>query len=781
MKDDKRRTKTGLIEEMKVLREEAARLREEAAVLRDTVDLYRSMAESSPVGVFYLVNRKFHLINTQFERITGYRADELFGKDSLLIVHPEDRERVRAEAIEMLEERRVNPYEFRSITKDGRIRWLLGTVAPLSLQGERAVHGSIMDITEQKETMRRAEECEIMEAAILDALPVAVFVLRERRIVFVNRTVETVFGWKPEELVGRNTRLLYRTDEDYEKISAIFYPMLEKQRIYSEEFTCRHKDGRDVLCLVTTSRIGPALREKHIVASFEDITVRKFAEVALKESEQRLRSITEGSPIATFVIEKSHRVIYWNRALGELSGIFAADIIGTDGQWRAFYDKRRPCLADLLVDLDFKSIPTWYKDKCSPSRLIREAYEATDFFPALGSDGKWLRFTAAAIRDAAGNLMGAMESIEDITEQKKAEEALKGSEERLRAILEGSPTPTFVIDSHHRVIVWNKALEELTGVRSKDVIDTGDHAIILYHETRPTVADLLIDGAADVTAKVRRWYNRDYRRSDLLAEAYEATGPFSFQDAKPRWLHFTSAVIRNAEGLLIGAVETMTDLSLLKQAEDELRENVEKLRKAMTGIIRAIDLIVEARDPYTAGHQHQTARLAGAIAVEMGLDAETVESIFVAASIHDLGKIYVPAEILSKPGRITEMEKGLIRIHPQVGYDILKTIDFPWPIAEIVLQHHERMDGTGYPRGLKGDEIMIEARILGLADVVESMGSHRPYRPTIGMEKSLAEIRRHRGTRYDADIVDVCVSLIQDKGFHFEEMREEDGSEKSEE
>jgi HD-GYP domain-containing protein (c-di-GMP phosphodiesterase class II) len=127
------------------------------------------------------------------------------------------------------------------------------------------------------------------------------------------------------------------------------------------------------------------------------------------------------------------------------------------------------------------------------------------------------------------------------------------------------------------------------------------------------------------------------------------------------------------------------------------------------------------------------------------------------------------------------MEKGLIRVHPQVGYDILKKIDFPWPIAEIVLQHHERMDGTGYPRGLKGDEIMIEARILGLADVVESMGSHRPYRPTIGMEKSLAEIRRHRGTRYDADIVDVCVSLIQDKGFHFEEMREEDGSEKSEE
>jgi PAS domain S-box-containing protein/putative nucleotidyltransferase with HDIG domain len=769
MKKDEHRTKTDLIGEMKVLRGEVTRLREAEAGIRDTGDLYRSLADSSPVGVYFLVKGKFRFINTQFERSTGYRATELIGQDSLAIVYPEDRDQVRRAALEMLRGKRTNPYEFRAVKKDGSIRWILGTVAPLSFKGERAIHGSYMDITEQKETRRKLEEMETLEASILDALPVAVIVLRERRIHFANRAVETVFGWKADELVGRGTRILYRSDDEYEQIGRHFYPVLEKQRTFSEEFPCRHRDGHDILCFVSTSRIGATLQEKGIVATYEDITVRKNAEAALRESEQHLHSIIDGSSIATFVIGRDHRVICWNRALEELSGIRAADMIGSDGQWRAFYPEKRPCMADLLVDQAFESISAWYSTRYSPSKLIEEAYEATDFFPALGDGGKWLRFTAAAIRDSAGILVGAVETLEDISEQKSAEEALKESEERLRAILEGSPTPTFVIDRSHRVIGWNKALEELTGVQSEDVIDTDGHSKILYRDKRPTVADLLVNGAANLTAEIRKWYGGHYRRSELLQEAYEATGPFSFPGKESRWLHFTAAAIRDGRGELIGAIETMTDVSPLKRAEEELKLTVEKLRKTMAGIIRAIDVIVETRDPYTAGHQHQVARLAEAISKEMGLPAETIEAIYVAASIHDLGKIYVPAEILSKPGRISDIEKAIIRTHSQVGYDILKSIDFPWPIAEIVLQHHERLDGSGYPRGLKDGDIRIEARILGLADVVESMGSHRPYRPTLGMEKALDEIRQNRGSLYDPDVVDTCLALFRDKGFHFED------------
>jgi PAS domain S-box-containing protein/putative nucleotidyltransferase with HDIG domain len=446
--------------------------------------LHCSLAESSPVGVYFLVKGKFRYLNSRFEQSTGYRAEELHERDSLSIVHPEDRERVRKEAIDMLKGKRSAPYAFRTITKDGRIRSILGTVAPMLFHGERAVHGSYMDNTEQIETRRRLVDLETIEASILDALPVAVIVLCERKILFANRAVETVFGWKPEELAGRSTRILYRSDEEYEEIGQHFYPVLESQRTFSEEYPCRYSDGRDILCFVSTSRIGMNLHEKRIAATYEDITDRK-------------------------------------------------------------------------------------------------------------------------------------------------------------------------------------------------------------------------------------------------------------------------------------------------NAEAELQKNVVKLRKAMSGIIRAMGTIVEARDPYTAGHQNRVAWLATSIAREMKLSENETEAIHMAAAIHDIGKIYVPAEILSKPGKISEIERSIIRTHPQVGYDILKAIEFPWPIADIVLQHHERMDGSGYPRGLKDGDIRIEARIIALADVVESMSSHRPYRPRLGIHKALEEIRLHNGGLYDSDVVDACLRLFKEKGYRFEEMLED--------
>jgi putative nucleotidyltransferase with HDIG domain len=178
-------------------------------------------------------------------------------------------------------------------------------------------------------------------------------------------------------------------------------------------------------------------------------------------------------------------------------------------------------------------------------------------------------------------------------------------------------------------------------------------------------------------------------------------------------------------------------------------------------------LIVESRDPYTAGHQKRVATLAQAIAKEMNLPAHQIEAIRLAGFIHDLGKISTPSEILTKPGRIAEIEFNLIKTHPQTGYEILKEIEFPFPIAQIVLQHHERMDGSGYPSGLSGEKILLEARILGVADVVEAMATHRPYRPSIGLDKALEEISYNRGTLYDSKVVDACLKVISEKGFEF--------------
>ena len=221
-----------------------------------------------------------------------------------------------------------------------------------------------------------------------------------------------------------------------------------------------------------------------------------------------------------------------------------------------------------------------------------------------------------------------------------------------------------------------------------------------------------------------------------------------------------------------GHVLVFRDISARRSAEKELRESWEKLNEALKGTIQAMALTIEIRDPYTAGHQRRVSKLSCAIAQDLAMSEFQVEGLRVAGDIHDIGKIYVPAEILSKPGQITAIEYGIIKTHPQVGYDILKTIKFPWPVAQIVLQHHERLDGSGYPLGLVGDLILKEARILTVADIVEAMSSHRPYRPAQGIEKALAEVVQNKGRFYDVEAVDACVKLFQESRFQFtEEVR----------
>jgi len=206
----------------------------------------------------------------------------------------------------------------------------------------------------------------------------------------------------------------------------------------------------------------------------------------------------------------------------------------------------------------------------------------------------------------------------------------------------------------------------------------------------------------------------------------------------------------------------------LRERESVLEKTLADYRQAMEGIVEAMALTVEMRDPYTAGHQRRVVELVRAIADEMGLSEQQKDGIRMAGVIHDVGKIAVPAEILSKPGRINELEYSLIKTHPQVGYDILKNIQFPWPIATTVLQHHERLDGSGYPQGLMGDQILPEAKILAVADVVEAMASHRPYRPGLGIDNALDHISGTRGVLYEAEVVSACLRVFKENGFKFD-------------
>ena len=204
------------------------------------------------------------------------------------------------------------------------------------------------------------------------------------------------------------------------------------------------------------------------------------------------------------------------------------------------------------------------------------------------------------------------------------------------------------------------------------------------------------------------------------------------------------------------------------QLEKELQQSYEKLQKFIEGIANIITEIVEIRDPYLRGHHQRVSKLATAIAQEMKLPQDKIEGVKIASLVHDVGKVNLPAEIVSKPSKLVEVEFNLVKNHPRTGYEILEKVDFPWPIAEIVFQHQEKIDGSGYPRGLKGDEILIEAKILGVANAVEAMSSYKSYRPALSIDESLTEISKYENILFDPEVVDACLKLFKEKGFKFE-------------
>jgi PAS domain S-box-containing protein/putative nucleotidyltransferase with HDIG domain len=218
---------------------------------------------------------------------------------------------------------------------------------------------------------------------------------------------------------------------------------------------------------------------------------------------------------------------------------------------------------------------------------------------------------------------------------------------------------------------------------------------------------------------------------------------------------------------IIGTRAYLWDISERKQLENKLNNTLKTLRKTTGTMVQVIERMLEIRDPYTVNHQQRVADLARAIATELGLSTDRIDGLRLAGLIHDIGKIAIPAEILAKPTQLSEVEFQLIRTHPKIGYELIKSIELPWPVAMTVLQHHERLDGSGYPFGISANEILLEARILGVADVIEAMSSHRPYRPALGMAKALEEISQNSGVLYDRDVVEACLKVLQQNGFGF--------------
>ncbi|MDI9569565.1 MAG: PAS domain S-box protein [Pseudomonadota bacterium] len=397
-------------------------------------------------------------------------------------------------------------------------------------------------------------------------------------------------------------------------------------------------------------------------------------------------------------------------------------------------------------------------------RLLRESGRVENFeHETRRRDGTsfWSSVSVREVKDKEGRFLYCEGIYEDIDRRKRAEEAEREAEWRLADIVDFLPDATFAVDRDGRVIIWNRAVEEMTGVPKEEMLGKGDHeyALPFYGKRRPILIDFVFRWDEDIQSQYA-YINRD---GDILTA--EADVPLVRGRARTLW--GKAAPLYDSQGRITGAIQSFRDITDKKQAEARLQDSLRRMRKAIRTTIQVIVATIERRDPYTAGHQRRTADLCMKIAQEMGWPRERVTGLGLAASIHDLGKISTPTEILTKPTALSELEYALVKNHALTGYEILQNIESSWPLAEIVYQHHERLDGSGYPRGLKGDEILMEARVLAVADVVEAMSSHRPYRPALGVEKALEEIETHAGVRYDAHVVEVCLRLFREKGYRF--------------
>ncbi|OAN60909.1 sensor domain-containing protein [Magnetospirillum moscoviense] len=331
-----------------------------------------------------------------------------------------------------------------------------------------------------------------------------------------------------------------------------------------------------------------------------------------EQSDDWVHQIVHGTPVPTFVIDANHRVTHWNPACEAVTGCPASAVIGTDRSWAPFYAKQRPVMADLIVDgILAEQVDTYYGGKCRRSVTVPGAWEAEDFFAHFPGGGKWLSFTAAPLTDCDGTVVGAIETLRDITAEKRAAQALRESEHRLAAIVEGSPVPMFVIDEDHKVTHWNKACEAIIGLSKEQMVGTSDQWRPFYPEARPVMADLVV--ASDTESKVATHYDGKYKPSELIDGAWEAIDHFPYCRGGARWLYFTAAPLRGLDGRVVGAVETLQDISAQKNYERQLEHQA--THDSLTGL--ANRFLFEDRLTQALAQSRRTETLIGLLFIDL--------------------------------------------------------------------------------------------------------------------------------------------------------------------
>lgn len=537
---------------------------------------------------------------------------------------------------------------------------------------------------------------------------------------YISPACESFTGYSPEEfLADANLMMQIVHPDDLENyLYHLHYEEMEEKTEF--EYRIFHRDGSihwiSHNCKAIYDDEGNYLGRR---GANRDITVKKEAEFDLIESENKLNKITESVQDAIILINNDGNIIFWNSA--------AVTIFGYTVQEVMYQNLHRLLAPERFLADHQKGFALFQHTGKGPDigkniELIA-IRKGGDEFPielslsALELHGQWC----------------AVGVVRDITERKESEGELK----LFRSLLDHATDAIEVIDPE--------------SLRFLDVNTTGCKTLGYTRE------EFLTKSITDIDPAFTPEIAKEGREQLLQSGKFVFEGVHRRKDGSTFPVEVSTTLV------------TLDKAYILTMARDisDRRKAEEMLHRSLIGTVRAVSDIIEMRDPYTAGHQKRVASLACAIARELGMSEDKVEGLELAAQIHDVGKIQIPAEILSKPSQITAIEYLMIKTHPESGYQILKDIDFPWPIAEMVRQHHEKLDGSGYPHGLKGDDILMEARILTVADIVEAMASHRPYRAALGIEAALEYIFHQRGDKLDAEVVDVCVKLFREKRFNF--------------
>lgn len=466
-----------------------------------------------------------------------------------------------------------------------------------------------------------------------------------------------------------------------------------------------------------------------------------------REAESRYRRLFDGLPLGLYRATPGGRLLEANPAMVQLLRLPEDTNLATLDTGQVYMDPQRR--AEWLAELDANDV---VKD------FVAE-------FKRPDGERIWVRENTRAVRDDEGQVLYYEGSLEDITARKKAEMALQASEHELAVVFDHAPFLMLLLDRKLRIRKANRAVTHFVrrdkrSLLNKPVARALNCALAVKRDPAGGRSRLMADCRQCTICRQAE----NTLMNNITHEKVDVRIPVVLERRKQErdFLVTTTPVRIGASRMVLLCLQDITEQ---KRASRMAMESKGELERAMGAVIHALAEMLATRDPYTAGHQQRVADLAAAIALEMGLGEDQVAGIRMAAIIHDLGKVAVPSEILTKPGRLTRLEFDIMKMHPQVGFDILSKLTFPWPVADVALQHHERLDGTGYPNGLVGDEIRLEARIVAVADVVEAMASHRPYRPSLGITRALEEISRQKGSRYDPDVVDACTALAGREGF----------------